>query len=203
MEHQKEHRVPGAAERSGRYCAPRSFEDYRRSIDWPQHQRLAPRDVVLKENTDDADNPIEVLLNGYHFMDPITDFIKAGTTETWQWINLTVDAHPMHQHLVTFQVVNRQMFDVDGYTTAWLAYLASGRTTPRPDVSNYLIRHPISGSGGDGLQGYREGIPRLRNEDKGSVHPAPRPPSWILTPRPEASAIGFTVATSSNTRKTI
>jgi spore coat protein A len=100
---------------------------------------LPPRDVVLKENTDENDNPIEVLLNGYHFMDPTTDFIKAGTTETWQWINLTVDAHPMHQHLVASQVVNRQAIDVERYTADWLAYLASGRTTPRPDVSSYLV----------------------------------------------------------------
>ena len=58
--------------------------------------------------------PSEVLLNGYHFMDDTTDFIKEGTTETWQWINLTVDAHPMHPHLVASQVVNRQEIDVEG-----------------------------------------------------------------------------------------
>ncbi len=103
--------------------------------------RLAPRDVVLKENTDDFDNPIEVLLNGYHFMEPATDFIKVGTTETWQWINLTVDAHPMHIHLVTFQVVNRQQFNVELYETAWAAYLASGRTGPKPGLT--LIGDPI------------------------------------------------------------
>ena len=61
---------------------------------------MAPRDIVLKENMptgfDGEEVPYEVLLNGYHFMDPTTDFIKAGTTETWRWINLTVDAHPMH-----------------------------------------------------------------------------------------------------------
>jgi spore coat protein A len=106
-------------------------------------RNLAPRDVVLKENTDEFDNPIEVLLNGYHFMDPATDFIKAGTTETWQWINLTVDAHPMHAHLVASQVVNRQKFDVVTYTADWAAYLASGRTTLKPDVTNYLIGFPI------------------------------------------------------------
>jgi spore coat protein A len=105
--------------------------------------RVPPRDIVLKENTDAIDNPIEVLLNGYHFMDPTTDFIKAGTTETWQWINLTVDAHPMHPHLVASQVVNRQAFDVAAYTTAWNAYLASGRTLAKPDVSAYLIGDPI------------------------------------------------------------
>jgi spore coat protein A, manganese oxidase len=97
--------------------------------------RVAPRDIVLKENTDTLDNPIEVLLNGYHFMDPTTDFIKVNTTETWQWINLTVDAHPMHPHLVASQVVNRQPFDVERYNTDWLAYLASGRTLPKPDVN--------------------------------------------------------------------
>jgi len=104
---------------------------------------LAPRDVVLKENTDEFDNPIEVLLNGYHFMDPTTDKIKAGTTETWQWINLTVDAHPMHPHLVASQVVNRQKFDVDQYALDWALYLASDVGSGRdpffkPDVAHYL-----------------------------------------------------------------
>jgi spore coat protein A, manganese oxidase len=104
---------------------------------------VAPRDIVLKENTDKFDNPIEVLLNGYHFIDRTTDFIKAGTTETWQWINLTVDAHPMHPHLVASQVVNRQKIDVDAYTAAWDAYLLLGRSTTKPNVANYLIGKPI------------------------------------------------------------
>jgi spore coat protein A len=109
---------------------------------------LAPRDVVLKENTDAAGIPIEVLLNGYHFMDPTTDFIKAGTTETWQWINLTVDAHPMHPHLVASQVVNRQQFNVDAYTADWATYLTARLTDPnalKPNLDNYLI-DPATGS---------------------------------------------------------
>jgi spore coat protein A len=105
--------------------------------------KLAQRDVVLKENTDEFDNPIEVLLNGYHFTDPATDFIKKGTTETWRWINLTVDAHPMHQHLVQFQVVGRQAFDVERYEVAWAAYLASGRTAAKPHLASYLIGGPL------------------------------------------------------------
>ncbi len=118
--------------------------------------KLPPRDVVLKETTDAEDNPTEVLLNGYHFMDPTTDFVKAGTTETWQWINLTVDAHPMHMHLEQFQVVNRQAFDVDAYTTAWLAYLASGRTTAKPDVADYLIGKPIPAAAEE--MGYKDTV---------------------------------------------
>jgi spore coat protein A len=106
---------------------------------------IPPRDVVLKENADEFDNPVEVLLNGYHFLDRTNvDKIKNGTTEIWQWINLTVDAHPMHMHLVTFQVVDRQAFDVDGYTADWQAYLDSGRKPrKKPDVFHYLTGDPI------------------------------------------------------------
>ncbi len=105
---------------------------------------LAPRDVVLKENTDEFDNPEEVLINAYHFMDPTTDFIKAGTTETWRLINLTVDAHPMHLHLVSFQVLNRQQFDVAAYMADWFSYLDSERSPVlKPDPDNYLIGAPL------------------------------------------------------------
>jgi FtsP/CotA-like multicopper oxidase with cupredoxin domain len=112
---------------------------------------VAPRDVVLKETmvkglnwTPENDEmvPSEVLLNGYHFTDTTTDIIKAGTTETWRWINLTVDAHPMHPHLVASQVVKRQTFDVEAYTEAWTDYLDSGRTAPKPNVVNYLTGFP-------------------------------------------------------------
>ena len=35
-----------------------------------------------------------------------------GETELWEIVNLTADAHPIHPHLVAFQVLNRQAFDV-------------------------------------------------------------------------------------------
>lgn len=107
---------------------------------------LPPRDIVLKENSDPlTGDPTEVLLNGRHFMDPVADFIKAGSTEVWQFINLTVDAHPMHLHLVQFQALNRQAIDVDGYTTAWQAYLDSGRKPAlKPNVAKFLIGPAIA-----------------------------------------------------------
>jgi spore coat protein A len=103
---------------------------------------LPAREVVARENTVN-DTPNEMLLNGYHYMAPTTDFVKAGTTETWEWINLTVDAHPMHMHLVTFQVVNRQAFNVEAFKTAWAAYLDSDRTIARPSIADYLEANPI------------------------------------------------------------
>lgn len=102
------------------------------------------RDIVLKEVTDEFDNPTEVLLNGYHYSDATTDFIKAGSTETWQFINLTGDTHPMHTHLVQFQVLNRQKFNVEAYKEDWASYLASNRNpVQKPVLENYLIGSPI------------------------------------------------------------
>ena len=43
----------------------------------------------------------------------------AGTVEDWVYINMTGDTHPMHTHLVTFQVVGRTPFDVDAYQAAY------------------------------------------------------------------------------------
>ena len=50
---------------------------------------------------------------------PVTERPRAGTVEDWVYINLTGDTHPMHVHLVTFQVVGRTPFDADAYQKAY------------------------------------------------------------------------------------
>jgi spore coat protein A len=42
------------------------------------------------------------------WMDPITELPALGATETWEIHNFTMDAHPIHVHLVHFEVVNRE-----------------------------------------------------------------------------------------------
>ena len=49
----------------------------------------------------------------FKYMDDLTELIKLNDTETWEIYNFTGDAHPIHLHLVSFQVVNRQEFDLD------------------------------------------------------------------------------------------
>ncbi len=41
---------------------------------------------------------------------------KEGETELWEIVNLTADAHPIHTHLVQFQLMNRQAFNVNKYS---------------------------------------------------------------------------------------
>jgi FtsP/CotA-like multicopper oxidase with cupredoxin domain len=40
--------------------------------------------------------------------EPATENPMPGDTEVWEFYNFTADAHPMHVHEVTFEVVNRQ-----------------------------------------------------------------------------------------------
>ena len=42
----------------------------------------------------------------------ITEKPNQGDTEMWELYNLTVDGHPMHLHLVRFEVINRELLDL-------------------------------------------------------------------------------------------
>ncbi len=65
--------------------------------------------------------PTEVLLDGQKWHMPISELPKVGTTEDWEIVNLTADTHPIHLHLVQFQVVSRQAFQTSKYLTDWTA----------------------------------------------------------------------------------
>ena len=57
-------------------------------------------------------------MSGLHFGQPVTETPRAGTVEDWVYVNMTGDTHPMHVHLVTFQVVGRSPFNADAYQAA-------------------------------------------------------------------------------------
>ncbi|MBI5558871.1 MAG: multicopper oxidase domain-containing protein [Deltaproteobacteria bacterium] len=42
------------------------------------------------------------------FMDNVSETPLMGDTETWELYNLTMDAHPIHLHLVRFELIDRQ-----------------------------------------------------------------------------------------------
>jgi spore coat protein A len=60
----------------------------------------------------------ELRLNGLRFDDPITEDPKLGTVEDWWIVNTTGDMHPMHLHLVTFEVVEKGAYDRGAYVPA-------------------------------------------------------------------------------------
>jgi len=44
-----------------------------------------------------------------------------GTTELWEIVNISADAHPIHLHLVQFQIINRENFSAAGYNKVYNA----------------------------------------------------------------------------------
>lgn len=42
---------------------------------------------------------------------PATELVRLNDIEEWDIVNTTVDAHPIHLHLVQFEVVHRQFYD--------------------------------------------------------------------------------------------
>ncbi|HKF23996.1 MAG TPA: multicopper oxidase domain-containing protein [Candidatus Angelobacter sp.] len=58
-------------------------------------------------------NPLHVLIDGRAFHEAVTEIPRAGTTEEWYIQNLTQDAHPIHIHLVEFQLEDRQAIDAN------------------------------------------------------------------------------------------
>ena len=59
------------------------------------------------------------LINGV--TEYLSEIPSEGAIEQWEIVNLTADAHPIHTHLVQFQILNRQAFDVNGYNAAYAA----------------------------------------------------------------------------------
>jgi spore coat protein A, manganese oxidase len=66
-----------------------------------------------------GDAPVEVLLNGMPYDAPTTEYPALGTTEMWEVVNMTGDSHPIHIHLVQFQLLNRQKVNIKRYEKAF------------------------------------------------------------------------------------
>jgi spore coat protein A len=72
---------------------------------------IKTRLLSLDEYDDRRGNTMLMLLNGTYWHQPITENPIIDTTEIWTLINQTEDAHPIHLHLVRFQVLDRRAFD--------------------------------------------------------------------------------------------
>ena len=87
--------------------------------------------------------PTMVLMNNRNFMDPTGKItVKSNSLEQWEFINTTVDAHPMHVHFAQFQILDRQAFDVAGYMSAagYVEGVPGSGVFPPPPVDKFLVR---------------------------------------------------------------
>jgi spore coat protein A len=80
----------------------------------PLQTDLTPRRLILYETEDEYGRIMPILgtvddgMLG--FRDELTENPALNSTEVWELYNETVDAHPIHLHLVSMQMISRQKF---------------------------------------------------------------------------------------------
>jgi len=81
----------------------------------PESQAIRTREMTLNQFDSDYGDAMVMLLNRKHWAEPVTETVKLDTTEIWSLINLTEDTHPIHLHMVRFQILDRQNFSTYDY----------------------------------------------------------------------------------------
>jgi len=102
----------------------------------------------------------------------ISEQVGEGDTEVWEIVNLTADAHPIHLHLVQFQLMSRQDFKEEEYTAAYDKAFPSGKY--QPEYGPPLSTQPSARSGGK-YGGNPDYVPFLTGTRK---PPAPDEAGW-------------------------
>ena len=72
------------------------------------------------------------LLNGQMFDGGLSEEPRVGSTEDWDIVNISYSDHPIHLHLVQFQILERRPFDDGKYIEDWNAL--NGEALPRHDA---------------------------------------------------------------------
>jgi FtsP/CotA-like multicopper oxidase with cupredoxin domain len=153
---------PAAAQSSWNACRLREKPIVR--LSGPDEKRQ----LILREIASDIDEPLEVLLNNTKWSGLlestmatatpvpvadsrrindyfVTELPQVGSTEVWEVANLTEDAHPIHVHLIQFQVLSRRDFDSPGYLAIYEPATRPGDGPPM----RYLSRNADGAIGGN------------------------------------------------------
>jgi spore coat protein A len=71
----------------------------------------------------------------YTWFQPTTETPAYDSTEIWEIYNFTADAHPIHLHLVNFEILDREDFEYD-ITGTQTTTQHNGTTGEAPEISN-------------------------------------------------------------------
>jgi spore coat protein A len=98
----------------------------------PESAAIKTRRISLIENKMKNGDSMTMLLNGMHWDMPVTENPTIDTTEIWELVNTTEDSHPIHLHLVRFQLLDRRTFnELIYYRTGQLRYTSEAEP-PEP-----------------------------------------------------------------------
>jgi spore coat protein A, manganese oxidase len=103
----------------------------------PESQAIKSRVLTLNEYDDAAGVPILMLLNASYWKMPVTEQPVINTTEIWRLLNLTEDSHPVHLHLVRFQILDRRPFDIFTWLTSRQIRYTGPAVRPEPGEAGW------------------------------------------------------------------
>jgi len=83
----------------------------------PESAATLTRRLTLDEQLNMVSESMGMLLNKTPWHMPITEKPELNSTEIWELVNLTDDTHPIHLHMVRFQILDRRRFDGFEYMT--------------------------------------------------------------------------------------
>lgn len=109
----------------------------------------------------------------------VTERPRVGATEVWEIINLTDDAHPVHLHLVQFQLLNRQYFDSTDYRFAYDSAFPGGSYAGLRDDGTWgKLRYDA----GTYIPGYGPPLPYMTANAAGALGGNPDVTPYLVGP---------------------
>ena len=103
----------------------------------PESAAVRTRRLTLDERMDNIQRSMGMLLNNTPWHAPITEKPVLHTTEIWELVNLTDDSHPIHLHLVRFQILDRRRFDTFEYMNRGTLRYTGPAQPPAPEESGW------------------------------------------------------------------
>jgi spore coat protein A len=127
-------RVAGKAPARGDWRMPKFLRTIERL---KTTEAVTTRNLTMAEFNDRRGRPTRMLLNDMHWDMPVTEKPALGSVEIWNLINLTDDSHPIHLHMVRFQLLERRAIDSLVYRSSHEFMYRGPSVPPTPAESGW------------------------------------------------------------------
>jgi spore coat protein A len=103
----------------------------------PESSASRSRVLTINEYMNRGGESMLMLLNGAHWNMPVTEKPLLNSIEIWSIVNPTEDSHPIHLHMVRFQILDRRRFDGELYKVTGEIRYGGPPEPPEPSESGW------------------------------------------------------------------